>query len=332
MKNIIPENKKIRVIALGCGSKIPELLMKKGASDWLDSIHLLYSYDSISNYFGGRELLDEWTKDGNKFVSSEMVESIEDSIAETYDEEPPFITDNLITFIFTGTLGYEGQREDRVNQFFVNVVGEVTSSIDHVILNSELSREHQEEELCEYILDYFMKAHTQVILAGSFDPFHAGHQSLLDASTKSGATTLPVIIDITNTHPTKGVIEAEVVGKRIEQIEASVKECGREYTIIESNAALFIDKYNIYNLSHPDKLIVFVIGSDVWDDYGKSFEKDFKGILNVSFLVFSRGDNEGKHRPSYLLHPKSFSLTAPEETRKLSSTQLRKETEETTNE
>lgn len=310
MKNIIPEGKKVRVVALGCGSKIPDLLMGEGSSVWLDSINILYSFESIQSYMGwGTKQFNTWVEE-KKTVSQDTANVL---IRESGD---------VTTLAFTAALGYEGQREGRVNRFFVSTSEGIE---EEVILDSKQSREKQEETVANYILSYFLREKTKVIFAGSFNPWHEGHQSILDSlGSDSKVSNKPVVIDITGEHPEKGEVDQKEIQSRIGVIEAL--ETDTDFQIVQSNAPKFIDKYHFHQPpkeSSDKEMIVFAIGYDIWEKYRKSFEEEFEFVDNVSFLVFNRYTNERKPTFSPILHPTSFKKEFPEELLNISSTQIR---------
>lgn len=316
MKNIIPKDKKIRVIALGCGSKIPELLMKEGSSAWLEEIELLYSFNAISRYFGGIEQLGDWQKN-SKTVSFDMTNHLMEGVYVDYPESEK----DIITFIFTAALGYKGQREGRVNQYFVEVYNDGETTSHNMVFNDlHKTREEQEEEVASYILHYFLKERTQLVFAGSFNPFHDAHKFLYESAGELNLSSKPIIIDLTSEHPEKGKIEMEELQARQKQIEEVLEG---EIKFYLTTAATFKQKYEIYNKQYPKENITFLIGYDVWEKYGESFERDFKNVDNVSFLVFTRFVEKVKVKPSRLLHPYSFQIKLPEELLRMSSTTIR---------
>lgn len=309
MKRIIPEGKKIRIITLGCGKDIPSLLMREGASSWLDEITILYSYESIKR-FVGEAVVDAWSEAGNSIVSKEFTKIILEGASKN-------TSGDVITVVINGSLSYGDQREDRINQIYLYASN---GYFRNIILNPKDSRQTQENEIKYHLLAFQVSLFSRVIFSGSWNPFHEAHNFILN---QLGYLALdrenPVVLDVTNNHPTKGKLSDTEMWTKIQKLEKV--ESNTKFVVCRSDAPKFVDKYNHYR--DGKNIIIFAVGHDVWDNYKKSFEEEFVGIDDVSFLVFKRNSNNVEIPDSFLLHPDSFLVDVPEHLLDVSSTKIR---------
>lgn len=301
---IIPKNKKIRLVTLGCGSELVNSLMGEGSSDWLHSIHILYAKEATENVS---------TTNTSKFTTLERLEDVKNSFKPVED---------VITVFVTATLSYEGQRDNRVNQVIFLFEGEGVYCSHTKFLDNTLSRDEQELQIVEVVRNHLTK-YTKVIFAGSFNPCHKGHMEVYEKVNKLGYKGE---FQISTTHPKKGKISNDDLLNRIFSINQLCNPKKSNWDVTQTDAPLYLDKYNQWlPKSGINSHLIFVVGKDVWDDYKDEFEAQFKDIDNVEFLVFNRRDNEMVKIDSPLLHRASFKSVMVN--LNTSSTKIRKQNE-----
>jgi len=313
MKELIRQDKKIKVVALGCGAKLPELLMGGGSSQWLIGINLLYDTDAIDEY-------TTYDRQDSKYVSKERVESI-------MFHETSFSKEDTLTFVISASLAKGDQRDGRENHFWASVqMGSDKCDCglftEHVTFKSS-TRDEQEQEIVDYVENYVNNRMNQsrVIYSGSFNPFHEGHKYVLEEVATKYCGEEQITVDMSNHHPEKGVISDGELARRVSGFNT---KC--DYVVDFGNRPKYIDKYHYYRGKFGNERLLFVIGSDVWRDYGPSFTEDFKNYYGtVQFLVVGRtlGWDVSCHENEKLLHPDSFKFTGPN----VSSTDIRIEYE-----
>jgi cytidyltransferase-like protein len=322
----LTEGMKIKIIAMGCGKYLSEMLMGDGSSTWLDSINLLYSTEEI----------DKWTVDisrDTKYVSEDRVRAIlANSLFSSGEDE----NKNKIHVVVSGSLYKKGQREGRRNYIcMIYMRGEKDLKYVEYDLYGK-SRDEQEREVNQYVkyaLRDLQSNKTLSIYSGSFNPFHAGHLSVINEAQR----LLPnneMLIDISNVHPTKGVVDEETMMEREAYVQDSVEGSTRKPVKIEqSSAAKFINKYHYYITKYKNEFdaITFVVGSDVWLEYETSLKVEFENNNDVNFLVMHRDYTKidyNERWTSYsdkikILHPLSWCDNRTDYERTISSTKIR---------
>jgi len=311
MEELIKQNKKVRITTLGCGAKLPELLMGEGCSQWLAGINILYDSDVIDDY-------TEPTYKDTKYVSEERVKSVLRAEEGFPSAEP------TLYIVISASLYKKDQRDGRENHFWFTSFDNTTKEkvTKHVELTS-MTREGQEFEIKDFIRRYINKPREsdvpRVIYSGSFNPFHKGHKYALDVACKySGGNN--VIIDMSDHHPIKGEVGRLELLNRIGSIYNGCNSTSDEIEIDFGNRPKYIDKYHYYRGKFDNEPILFVVGSDVWHDHYETIAKDFKTHEgNVQFLVICRGGEGLTHSESPLLHPDSGKYKSPD----ISSTEIR---------
>lgn len=153
-----------------------------------------------------------------------------------------------------------------------------------------------------------------LIYPGSFNPYHNAHgmvMKLAEVFVDDGS--FRHIVEISDTHPTKGKVDKNDFRKRLENLTNNVSN---KWAIYPSSNDTFRKKADYFYLKFCGivKKIVFVIGGDVWQKYSEDLIKDFEGYEKslVRFLVVCRDGNLDLPNMNHkLLHPNSFGSVPP---------------------
>jgi nicotinic acid mononucleotide adenylyltransferase len=317
IRGLVPPNKKIRFVGLGCGMFIPQLLMGAGSSRWLHSVTIPYAKEATE------ELC---TKNDSKFVSKERLEDLMDSL--------PVVGDDVITITVTAKLFFEGQRESRDTKFLMLIEHNGVRTFKqiefgHKIYRRYQNRDQQEISICRAIRYYFMNLRS-VVYAGSFNPVHDGHTEICEYVYGSGITTHPLTIQMSSTHPEKGNIPKDDLDGRVVDIHSNLTntDLGHGFYEIEIvDAPYYESKYASWKADAlPTEFLTLVVGHDVWDRYKKGFIKKLGDKDDVEFLVVDRGNKTPFNDSDLLDIMNPLSYTHDMKNSHLSSTQIRNQT------
>jgi len=316
MNSFLTSNKKVRVIALGCGSAISQRLMMPGSSAWLCGISLPYDRDEI-NAFGGSN---------TKFVSRDRVQAIMDNLP---------VREGVVDIVISGKLATLNEREGRDNLFHYAVrdgsrfsVGvkefNVTKNKDHV------GREAQESAVADFVVDTMesiKREDTRTVFSGSFDPVHEGHKEHLD-QVRLLSLHNP-IIEMTRRH-----ISKENGGNADDRMAVALLEF-ENVTPMITDSPKYLDKYRLLKQQMPAVDIVFLVGDDIWLEWGDSLKADFSDddgnpFTDVQFFVAARDEVRAEVEKHALLHPSSWMHTPSQEVLSMSSSAIRNSVEAAT--
>ena len=112
---------------MGCGSDIPKAVMGEGSSNYLDSINILYSRESIDNFLGF-----DPTEENIKYVSYAMVKGALIHAGVSYNEEAR--EDDLRVIVVTASTFVTNQRKGRLNRYVIGYI-DLTKDYDPVKVN-----------------------------------------------------------------------------------------------------------------------------------------------------------------------------------------------------
>jgi nicotinic acid mononucleotide adenylyltransferase len=314
IRGLVPPNKKIRFVGLGCGMYIPQLLMGAGSSRWLHSITIPYAKEATE------ELC---TKNDSKFVSKDRLEDLMDSL--------PVVGHDIITIAVTASLAFEGQREGRINKFLMLIEHNGERFFKDIefsgIRRFTNTRKLQEKSICQSITTYFRDKRS-VIYAGSFNPMHDGHVEICQHIRDANITSHPFVVQLSSTHPEKGTTPQEELDIRVADVRSNFYRVCLDYYDIEIvEAPYYASKYALWKeSSSPTEFLTLVVGHDVWDRYKKGFIKKLGDKDDVEFLVVDRGNKTPFNDSDLLDIMNPLSYAHEMKNAHLSSTQIRNQT------
>jgi len=146
-----------------------------------------------------------------------------------------------------------------------------------------------------------MPLSSMLVVPGSFNPVHAGHEQLALAAQsvleRKQGQVFPAIFEISIANADKGAVDVDEIQLRVEQfMTADVVKCG-PWNVAVTKAALFVDKAKLFPSS------TFVIGADTawrlvdkkyYDNSEMKMTLSLSAIANAgcSFIVAGRFDEK----------------------------------------
>ena len=158
--NLNKNNANLFLCLAGGGSVLLQDIMCEGCSSYFYGATVAYNRDVFVDNFGSVD----------KFVSKTASILMAKKAVENFKEE----SKHNIGVGITATMSYTGQREDRLNRFFITVIGEKTITRE-VIFDNTLDRNTQEVVLSSL---------AQVIINSYFNSDIYAKQECLDKFTQ----------------------------------------------------------------------------------------------------------------------------------------------------
>lgn len=306
---------KVFVTVSGGGQSFAnEYLKFSGASKTIAGIHIPY----------GKQAFEDFVGEVDKFVSPETARLL---AKKSYSECVKQVdAEHAIGIGVTCVLATDNEREGRLHKIILALHGFEYTRLVNVELNQGLSREDEEKLACDMIFnvlsqyalkkDLFIDEYNDVnqyvsefkqdikfrhefdsvidndaiaIAPGSFNPFHDGHQQMLDVAEEILGYKPYAELAVLNVD--KGALDYFDVEKRFSTM-SGVK------TLLTS-ASTFKEKTRKF--AAQGRSITFIVGSDTWNrildpKYAGDTESlySYFKAADVKFMVFNRDGSEIK--------------------------------------
>lgn len=326
---------KISITATGGGSYlISELMSYGGASSYIEEVNIPYSREAINDFLG-------YTP--HKYTSEETAKSL--ALKSLRRVEELTGTKECVGVGLCCSLSTGNQRKDRVNEAYIYCISSRGNMLfnKHLMVDNTAHRYFQEIDISDFFKGLIQHINSpgyieseenllteafqggnvyipinsptpsKILYPGSFNPFHAGHEYIVNSMEEFGLVDL----EISLTNVDKPALTVSDIEKRLNQ--SFPKNVGGIWL---TNKPKFSDKINFFD--NYD----FVVGADTFNrifqrkyylDYEEfsRFEEDIEDV--VLYIIPREGvilnqDTYWYDNWHYLSH-----LTPPN----ISSTQLR---------
>jgi nicotinic acid mononucleotide adenylyltransferase/nicotinamide mononucleotide (NMN) deamidase PncC len=282
-------NAKLGLIVTGGGSRIiSNILCKGGASKFFQFAEVPYAREFVDASIG--------QSPSSKYCSVETARELAQAayLKMTKCAE----LDGLVMGVgITATLGYEGQREGRVNEVHIAIyTKECVSVITYTLFGN---RDHQEDSVVknfEYFLEQFIKNNpfykkfpnviipeldtakdTLLVYSGSFNPYHEGHDFVANLA-KSSFPNAEFVYEISTSIYEKQSLDGMEVDQRISNLPQGSK-------VVVSDIKFFEEKHHYLTSLYPHvKKFIFVMG---WDTYERVITRVWTDAYLTDFNKFS---------------------------------------------
>ena len=268
---LIYSNAKLGLIVTGGGSRIiSNILCKGGASKFFQFAEVPYAREFVDAAIG--------QSPSAKYCSANTARELAQAAYLKMIKCAEL--DGLVMGIgITATLGYEGQREGRTNEFHIAIYTKEHVSVNTYVLFG--NRDHQEDSVVEnfeYFLEQFIKNNpfykkfpnvitpeldttkdTLLVYAGSFNPYHEGHEAVANLA-KSSFPNAEFVYELSTSIHDKQALDGIEVEQRISKLPQSSK-------VVVSDMKFFEYKHAYLTFQYPHiKKFIFVMG---WDTYAR---------------------------------------------------------------
>jgi nicotinic acid mononucleotide adenylyltransferase len=269
-KLLTDSNVKLGLIITGGGSRIiSNILCKGGASKFFQFAEVPYAREFVDSVIG--------QPPSSKYCSVATAREL--AQAAYFKMINNAELDGLVMGVgITATLGYEGQREGRTNEFHVAIYTKECVSVNTYILIGT-DRDGQENSVAqnfEYFLEQFILKNpyykkfpniitpeldaskdTLLVYSGSFNPYHEGHEFVTNLA-KSSFPNAEFVYEISTSIHEKQNLDGMEVNRRISTLPKDSK-------VVVSDIKFFEEKYAYLMSIYPHiKKFIFVMG---WDTY-----------------------------------------------------------------